>query len=176
MSNEKDNKKTRRGLKIYEKNPYITILKTKTKRITNKRGDMMITSKETGEIITPIAGFWHAEEVDNTKFVKLYLAGVKGFAELSNAGIKVFSLLYDEMQKNINQDKVYLSFSSIDETFKISQATFTRGMRELIDKKFLAPTNAIGWYWLNPDYVWNGDRLAFVKKYYKKPIKPYGTT
>jgi hypothetical protein len=169
MSNEK----TRRGLKIYENNPYIAIIKSKTKRITNKRGDMMITSRETGEVINPIAGFWHAEEVDNTKFVKLYLAGIKGFAELSNAGIKVFSLLYEEMQRNINKDKVYLSFSNIDENLKISQATFTRGMRELIEKKFLAPTKAIGWYWINPDYVWNGDRLAFVKEYYKKSAEPY---
>lgn len=169
MSNKK---KTRRGLKLYENNPYITTIKSKTKRITNKKGDMMITSRDTGEIITPIAGFWHAEEVDNTKFVKLYLAGIKSFAELSNAGIKVFSLLYDEMQKNINKDKIYLSFSNVDETLKISQATFTRGMKELIDKKFLAPTLAIGWYWLNPDYVWNGDRLSFVKEYYKsKPAK-----
>jgi len=165
MSNQN---KTRRGLKLYEKNPYMAIIKSKTKRITNKRGDMMITSRDTGEIINPIAGFWHAEEVDNTRFIKLYLSGVKGFAELSNAGVKVFSLLYDEMQKNINKDKVYLSFSNIDEALQISQATFTRGMKELINKKFLAPTLSVGWYWLNPDYVWNGDRLAFVKQYYKK--------
>ena len=38
-------------------------------------------------------------------------------------------------------------------------------MRELIDKKFVAPTEAIGWYWVNPDYMWNGDRLAYVKEY-----------
>jgi hypothetical protein len=151
-------------------------LKTKTKRITNRKGDMMITSRETGEIITPIAGFWHAEEVDNTKFVKLYLDGVKGFAELTNAGIKVFALLYEEMQKNINQDKIYLSFSNINENVKISQATFTRGMKELIDKKFLAPTKAVSWYWLNPDYIWNGDRLAFVKEYSRKSNNEYKQT
>ena len=26
---------------------------------------------------------------------------------------------------------------------------------------------AIGWYWVNPDFIWNGDRLAFVKEYRK---------
>lgn len=63
---------------------------------------------------------------------------------------------------------MYLSFSTIDnKETKISQATFTRGMRELIDKGFVAPTIAVGWYWLNLDYMWNGDRLAFVQEYRK---------
>ena len=37
-------------------------------------------------------------------------------------------------------------------------------MRELIDKGFVAPTEAVAWYWLNPDFMWNGDRLAFVQR------------
>jgi hypothetical protein len=41
-------------------------------------------------------------------------------------------------------------------------------MRELIDKGFVAPTEAVAWYWLNPDFMWNGDRLAFVREYRKK--------
>ena len=41
-------------------------------------------------------------------------------------------------------------------------------MRELIDKGFVAPTEAVAWYWLNPDFMWNGDRLAFVREYRRK--------
>ena len=73
-----------------------------------------------------------------------------------------------EVQKNISQDRVYLSFTTLDDSVKLSQATFTRGIRELIDKGFVAPTDAVAWYWLNPDYMWNGDRLAFVREYRKK--------
>jgi hypothetical protein len=29
-------------------------------------------------------------------------------------------------------------------------------------------TPITGWYWINPDFVWNGDRLAFVKEYYRE--------
>lgn len=172
MSNEKstDDTKTRRGLKLYNVNPFIVggMVKTKTKKITNRKGDMMVVGN-TGEIIAPIAGFWQAQEVDASKFVKLYVNGVKAFKELTNAGTKVFEVLYLEVQKNISQDRVYLSFSTIDNhELKLSQATFTRGMRELMDKGFVAPTVAIGWYWLNPDFMWNGDRLAFVREYRKK--------
>ena len=41
-------------------------------------------------------------------------------------------------------------------------------MRELIDKGFVVPTEAVAWYWLNPDYLWNGDRLAFVREFRRK--------
>ena len=62
-----------------------------------------------------------------------------------------------------------MSFSSIDQAeTRISEATYTRGMRELVDKGFLAATPHIGLFWLNPDYLWNGDRLAFVKEYRKR--------
>jgi hypothetical protein len=168
MSNEPEQKK-RRGLTVYPNNPFVVggMVKTKTKRLTNKRGDMMVVG-ETGEIIAPVAGFWQAQEVDAAKFVKLYVNGVRAFKELTNAGTRVFEVLYLEVQKHIGQDRVYLSFTTLDESVKLSQATFTRGMRELIDKGFVAPTDAIAWYWLNPDFMWNGDRLAFVREYRKK--------
>lgn len=75
------------------------MVKTKTKRLTNKRGDMMVVG-ETGEIIAPVAGFWQAQEVDAAKFVKLYVNGVRAFKELTNAGTRVFEVLYLEVQKH----------------------------------------------------------------------------
>src|SRR6185295_4300587 len=110
--------KSRRGLEQYTENPFLKnaliTTKTKTKRILNKKGDMMITSKDTGEVITPIAGFWHAEQVDNTKFVKLYINGVKAFKDLTSAGTKVFEILYLAIQKGIGKDVIWLSFTEID--------------------------------------------------------------
>lgn len=124
---------------------------------------MMVTDGAGGEI-APV-GFWQTQEVDKTQFVKLYINGVKAFRDLSPSGTKVFEILYTEIQKAVGQDRIYLSFTGIEEILSISQATFTRGMRELIDKKFVAPTIATGWYWINLDYLWNGDRLAFVKEF-----------
>jgi hypothetical protein len=156
----------------HHQNPFMEekypIVQIKTKRITNNRGGYMVKST-TGETVSPIAGFWHAEEVDSTKFVKLYINGVKAFSDLSRAGTKVFEFLYMEIQNNIGKDKIYLNFSSIDQNLvKIGKATFYRGLEELVEKKFLAASNSVGWFWLNPDYIWNGDRLSFVKTYIKK--------
>jgi hypothetical protein len=171
-----DANKSRRGLQRYNHNPFISDTATNTKhgvkRITNKNGDkMMVVSQNTGEIVAP-AGFWQAEEVDKTQFVKLYVNGVKAFKDLTGAGTKVFELLYLEVQKNIGKDVIYLSFSEIDQkATSISKATFMKGMRELLTKDFIAESMTQGKYYLNADFMWNGDRLAFVKEYRKAPQK-----
>jgi hypothetical protein len=153
---------TRRGVLVHKQNPFMLTVRTKVKRVTNKRGDMMLVSAETGEIANPVAGFWEAQEVDSSKFVKLFVNGVKALAELSNAGTRVF-----EMQNNIGKDQVSLSYSLLDDAQQeaISRRTFSRGIAELIEKEFIAATAIAGQYWVNPDFIWNGDRLAFVKEF-----------
>ena len=161
--------KKRKGNVLHDENPFMPSVSTRTRRITNKRGDMQLINTRTGEIAAPIAGFWEAEEVDSTKFVKLFINGVKALKELTSPGTKVFEVLYLRVQGSISKDQIYMSFSSIDQVeTRISEATYTRGMRELVDKGFLAATPHIGLFWLNPDYLWNGDRLAFVKEYKKR--------
>ncbi len=164
---------TRRGVVLHHDNPFMSGggVQTRTRRITNKRGDMMLVNRD-GVIQSEIAGFWESEEVDSTKFVKLFVNGVKALAELTSAGTKVFELLYIEMQTRIGKDQVYLSYTALDEDrqLTISRATYKRGLSELIEKRFLAAMPAVGWYWVNPDFIWNGDRLAFVKEYRRKVI------
>jgi hypothetical protein len=165
--------KKRGGNILHESNPFMVEVTTKTRRVTNKRGDMMLVNSETGEIGTNIAGFWEAEEVDSTKFVKLFVKGVKALKELTGAGTKVFEVLYLRVQESIGKDQIYMSLNLVDQALTpMSEATYTRGMRELIEKGFLAASPNIGLYWLNPSFVWNGDRLAFVKEYRKAPRKP----
>ena len=133
---------------------------------------MPLVNSNTGEIQTSVAGFWEAEEVDSTKFVKLFVKGVKALKELTGAGTKVFEVLYLRVQENIGRDQIYMSFSAVDQALTpMSNPTYDRGMRELIEKKFIAATPSQGMYWLNPDFVWNGDRLAFVKEYRKASNK-----
>ena len=155
----------------HQNNPFMQVpepfVGIKTKKIMGKSGNFMI-KKDSGEVVSDIAGFWHAEEVDSTKFLKLYVNGVKAFSNLSTKGTKVFELMYHEMQRNIGKDKIYLNFSSIDINEHIAKTTFYDGVSELVEKKFLAPTTLLHWFWVNPDYVWNGDRLSFVKTYVKK--------
>lgn len=173
---EKGLTKSRRGAVRHAKNPFISEALTNTKsgvrRITNGDGSqMMVVSQSTGEIVAP-AGFWQAQEVDKTQFVKLYINGVKAFKGLTASGTKVFELLYLQVQDAPGSDRIWMTFPAIDQQRTlISEATFYRGMRELIEKGFIAEGLAPGSYFLNPDYMWNGDRLAFVKEYRIKGSK-----
>lgn len=170
---------SKRGVERYSKNPFVqnaaNATKTGMRRLTSnakgKGGEMMVMSPSTGEIFGP-AGFWQAQEVDRTTFVKLYINGVRALKELTSAGTKVFELLYVRVQSAIGKDQIWLTHPSIDQASTlISEATFYRGMKELLVKKFIAESTTPGLYFLNPDYIWNGDRLAFVKEYRVKGSK-----
>jgi hypothetical protein len=167
MSQEEQKKRGSRP--VYQVSPFVPNVNVKTKKVTNKRGDMMLVQSDTGEIKSHIAGFWEAKEVDDEKFVKLFINGVQALAELSPAGTKAFSVLYEVIQHTIGNDRGYVSFNTIDqEKIKMSRATFTRGFTELVEKKFIAPCVDQNWYFINPAFVWNGDRIAFVKEYKRK--------
>jgi hypothetical protein len=171
------NVKSKRGLTRYDHNPFINQTMDATKRgirrITNKNGDkMMVVSENTGEIVAT-AGFWQTQEVDKTQFVKLYVNGVKAFRDLTSAGTKVFEVLYLKVQEAVGQDFLYISLAGIDQAITpMSKATFMRGMSELVAKGFIAESLEMNKYYLNPDYMWNGDRLSFVQQYRKISTKP----
>lgn len=172
VSTELKKNATRRGVELYSENPFVFDVQTKTKRVSNRRGDMMLVSGETGEIKSQIAGFWESEEVDSTKFIKLFVQGVQALKELTAAGTKVFEVLYLRVQASIGKDQIQMAFAAIDQTLTpMSEATYSRGMREILEKGFLAATPVQGTFWLNPAYIWNGDRLAFVKEYRKEGSK-----
>jgi hypothetical protein len=46
-----------------------------------------------------------------------------------------------------------------------TRRTYDRGIRELLEKEFLYRTVFDGLYFVNIRYMFNGDRLAFVKTY-----------
>lgn len=168
--NPKTGSLTRKGLKTFQENPFLKNALTNTnegmRRVNmNKDGSqMMMVDKSTGAE-TP-AGFWHIQEVDRTQFVKLYINGVKAFTNLSSAGTKVFELIYLAVQKSIGSDTVLIVFNRIDQQVTpISRTTFQKGMKEACVKGFLAETDAPGLYFINPDFIFNGDRLAVVKEY-----------
>lgn len=171
------------GMLRYRKNPFMIETAEHTRigvrRLSSHGGErLMIVNPATGAHVAP-AGFWQAQEVDKTQFVKLYINGVKAFRDLSSAGTKVFELLYSELQTRIGKDQVLLAFSAIDPSiWSYSRPTFYKGMKELIEKKFIAQSLIEGNYFVNPDYIWNGNRLAFVKEYRLRdsesdsPVKP----
>ncbi|EHG4045342.1 replication protein [Salmonella enterica] len=175
MTIEKNNvqnknlKTSRRGFPRYKKSPFLQLASNNTKsgvkRITSGNDRFMVVNQETGEYVGG-AGFFQYQEVDKTQFLKLYINGVRALRQLSSSGGLVFEVLYRAVQDHKDSDRVFLAFDLIDQNLvKISESTFFRGMRELINKGFIAESTVQNSYFINPDYIFNGDRLTFVKTY-----------
>jgi hypothetical protein len=162
----------KRGVPIYRTNPSIPS-ETEIKR--NKRTQIgtdakgLVLDSGTGEILGhggAIAYEW--EEVDKERFVKLYLAGLKQAAGLSKAGLAIFEIVYNQLRENPGKDTVMLSAA---ETI-LPRATYFRGLRELLDREFLYKSTYDSAYFVNIRFMFNGDRLAFVKGYRLKKEQP----
>ncbi len=73
------------------------------------------------------------------------------------------------MQGHPGQDEVKLSFYSASEQMKsLTERTYQRGLRELLNKEFLYRSPVDGVFYVNIRFMFNGDRLAFVKGYQRK--------
>jgi hypothetical protein len=164
---------TKQGIPVYTKNPSVPYkLGTgRMKRIqlgTDRQG--LVIDEDTGDILgRGGATFYQWDEVDNERFVKLYLAGIKQAVGLTKSGLSVFEVIYKEVGKNSSKDTVILdAFSS-----GLEERTYQRGIRELLEKQFIFRSPNTGIFFVNIRFMFNGDRLAFVKGYWrnKEPEK-----
>jgi hypothetical protein len=163
---------TKRGFPVYRTNPSVPPtngLPTRTRRINVPGGKgSVIVDNSSGEIKgIGGMGFWWEEEVDTSRFVKLFLEGIKQAAGLSKTGIQVFELVYHEMRANPGSDEIKLN-QYVAKDHGISDRTYQRGVRELLEKEFLYRSPSDGVFFVNIRFMFNGDRLAFVKTYHLK--------
>lgn len=169
---------TRRGVPVYDRNPSIPSKDGIGDRRQRKRqiGDDrkgLVIDDGTGTILGPgtaVAYEW--EEVDAERFVKLFIAGLKQATGLSKSGLSVFEVVYQQIRENPNRDKVELSFYSAANVINgLGERNYQRGLRELLDRQFLFRSPSDGVFFVNIQYMFNGDRLAFVKAYHLKGSK-----
>lgn len=164
------------GIPVYRTNPSIPdateISRTKRVQIGDTHKGFVVDNG-TGEILGrggAMAYEW--EDVDKERFVKLYLAGLKQASGLSKAGLAVFEVVYAELRETPGRDTVLLS----QDESPLAPATFRRGLRELLEKEFLFRSPYDGTFFVNIRFMFNGDRLAFVKGYrLKKADAEQGT-
>ncbi|MBI1191517.1 MAG: hypothetical protein GC200_12650 [Tepidisphaera sp.] len=163
---------TKRGFPVYRTNPSVPVasgMATRTKRFHVPGGKgSVIVDNSTGELKgIGGMGFWWEEEVDSTRFVKLFLDGIKQAADLSKTGMQVFELVYHEMRANPGSDEIKLN-QYLARDHGISDRTYQRGVRELLEKEFLFRSPSDGVFFVNIRFMFNGDRLAFVRSYHLK--------
>ena len=165
---------TRYGHPIYEVNPSLSDafpVRIRTSKASKLGGAYMVTPG-TGEVISRGAfGFVEEKEIDSEQFVKIYLAGVRQYGELSKAGALLFEFVYKEISGRNSKDKdtVTLNFL-LAQRWKadLSRRTYERGMNELLEKGFLYRSLAADIYFVNVRFMFNGDRMVLVQSYRRK--------
>jgi len=135
------------------------------------RDDNVLLNQSTGEILgTHVTTY---KKVDGDQFIKIFTANIGLTFDLSSAGIKTFGvLLWVVQNKAISKDEVDLDTLILDDfvlshavskkPLSISSATFKRGLNELEKGQIIAKTMRKGRYFINPNFVFNGDRVAFT--------------
>jgi hypothetical protein len=144
------------------------------------KDDNILVNQATGEVSgTHVTTY---KRVDGEQFVKLFTANIALTFDLSSAGIKTFSVLLWVIQhKAIGKDEVDLDALILEDfmeahaedkkPLKLSIATFKRGINELEKAQIIAKTMRKGRYFINPNFMFNGDRIAFTTLIERKPIE-----
>jgi hypothetical protein len=105
-------------------------------------------------------------EVSEDRFIKSLIKDLAIWLDLSKCGQRVLGILLTRVQYETTQHNL-IFFSAADEknTFKISKATFYRGIEELIYKKIIARHINVNWYFVNPTILVNKNPGRFVREY-----------
>jgi len=169
--------------KRYKSNPFLDHLVVKTKnkqvRISHVGADNnVLVNQDTGEATgTHVVSY---KKVEEAEFVKLFARNIALTFDLGSAGIKAFNLLLWTVQYSaIQRDEVPLdsfmlarfiaAHKSVSKPLKLSPATLTRGLKELVESQIIAKTERQGIYYINPSFCFNGSRIAFTSVIEKKP-------
>jgi hypothetical protein len=73
------------------------------------------------------------------------------------------------MHDSMESDRFIIShYDYLQKMGEISQRSYQRGMKQLLEKEFIFRTPAEGVFFVNIQYMFNGDRLAFIKGYKRK--------
>lgn len=163
---------TRHGKEVFLDNPFVEAftIQVKKKSMTVAAG-LEITDTEKNEVKAGAVAVF--KEVDTEEFLKIYTNNVRNIFELSSTAQRILMPLMLEIQRSAkNVAHLFFSYADAVNNCKIlgvkpmSQATYNRGVNELIERNFIAVNaKGINWYWINPNILFNGDRIRFIQDY-----------
>lgn len=155
-------------------NPLVEPQEVRSKRryVRSGRGEDLVNPL-TGEVVG-IATIHQIEERDDAEFVKVFAAGVAASYDLTKTAQRVFQVVLDQYQRT-PMSRGFADYVNLfwfgdgieGRDVGMSEFTFKRGLRELLDKKFLHPKDSAS-FWTNPALFFKGDRVRFIKEYRRR--------
>jgi hypothetical protein len=162
-------------------NPFIEMrspIQTKSSLVTTKMSSSLV-GLDTNEVHEN-ALIHTLKEIDGEHFVKVFSLNVVKAFELNKTERRVFDEVLKVYSKEVLSvdcaDTIYLSFFDNGlngQTINMSNVTFNRGLKGLLNKGFLSPKTP-NTYWVNPSLFFKGDRVRFITEYKLEKIKRRG--
>jgi len=128
---------------------------------------VQVIDTQTGEVTDVHTAFLKVVEVDEERFVKLFLAELGALWDLPKPALRV--LTYVIRCLRMNEDRIIFNPKEcLSHTgYKTEKSVFT-GISELIKHSIIARSTLPNIYFINPMIVFNGNRVTFAKTYIKK--------
>lgn len=153
-------------------NPLLTGFTIATKKKTLVKTQIQSPDLQTGEIHS--SNIFVQKELDEAQFVKIFTEGIKASFDLTRTAYRVFNAILGEYERSPMTggyvDSIYLAYFDgglCGQKIGMTEQTYSKGFRELLDKGFLSPKSP-NTFWVNPSLFFKGDRVRFINEYVRK--------
>ncbi len=159
-------------LEQFKSNPFIPNSEVKTTRKYSyfKKDGEQIVNLRTGEV-TGFSMLVRNRVVDDERFVKLYTRHLSSWLNVSKKAQRVLWYILQVLKKD--QDFVMIDWDDIREVSGYnSHRPIYEALAELCARDLLARSTSKIIYYINPAFVFNGDRVAFADMISKETAEP----
>jgi hypothetical protein len=164
---------------IFKENPFIndcfvdhvgSYSKSKAARFKTENGVHLITRD--GEQIPMDNHVYVASQfsVDSEEFAKIFQSSMRGIG-LGKVSSAILMHIASILGKN--DVTVFLDVEEMTELLDISKPTYYNALFELVNAKVLARSKVSYKFFVNPLFIFNGNRLTIVKDYIRKNSDQY---
>lgn len=159
---------------IFDTNPFIEEAIEEIKVSTGQKRQLISGTKDVTNHIVNYDGeivghsrFVRFIEVDEEKFIKVYIKRFAAFYDLTKSGKRVFGYIIGHCLIP-NKDIFYIDYEEAKLVTGYRTVTVIRsGISSLIENKIIARSRSPYKYYMNPLTFFNGDRVSFAKTYIK---------
>jgi hypothetical protein len=98
---------------------------------------------------------------DTRTFIKVYQQSVVTLKDMTNVAIKLYCYILFNLKPN--KDQIRITYNSTKEFCGFgNKMSFYNGLEQLLDGNFIFKTEDTGFFWINVNLFFNGNRLNLV--------------
>ncbi|MGL5253915.1 MAG: RepA protein [Brevinema sp.] len=149
-------------------------LLSRTVKTANKDESAVLKAIDGNGDILGNTAFIRTKTVDNETFAKVYKLGFKAFSDMKPSTLSVFEFITNCLKPN--SDEFMFFIEDCIESTQYKKSSIYKSLGELCAKGIIARGRIEEQYYINPMYVFNGDRVTFATTYINKNYPDYKTT